>query len=153
MPTPAIANPFLTLASLALNRPFEAITVKDLEAVEQRAIEAIEKSGPFFPWFITCYPTKAILRSDQWELGEKLLRFLWRGDYIFGAKPGGYHHFKGGLYTVERTAIFLEGPRFEQVVIYFGLKDPAKVFVRPLREWCEIVLWPDGEYRLRFMRI
>lgn len=116
----------------------------------------LKPEPPLFPKLLEAlggHFSAETLSPAKQELAEKILRFLWRGENTGDVRPGTYKHFKGNLYTVEKIALLLKGQSEEPAVIYFANNDPSKVFVRPLCEWYDIVLWPDGEYRLRFMRV
>ena len=58
-------------------------------------------------------------------------------------KPGKYRHFKGNEYVVMDVGYHTETS--EAMVIYYDCKDPAKVWVRPLSMWNEIVKRDDYE--------
>jgi len=150
MPTQFIVDPFIPLAAIALGKLEHAVTPEERNEAQVRASLAVTFGAPFHERFLGYYPPKT-QSGEQVDKTEKLLRLFWRGDLDYEVFPGGYQHFKGGLYTVEQIALLLEGSKEEVAVIYFGIQDPSKVFVRPLREWYHIVLWPDGEYRPRFM--
>jgi hypothetical protein len=63
--------------------------------------------------------------------------------------PGLWDHFKGGVYLLESLASWTSGDD-EQVVIYTSLLTGSK-YVRLVSQWCEVVQWPDGKYRSRFV--
>ena len=85
------------------------------------------------------------------EQAEKLLLCIWRGEVeeAYAPTPGPYQHFKGTIYIVQSRALLLQGPKEEWAVVYGNSEG---IFVRPLREWAELVLWSDGEYHPRFKR-
>lgn len=59
-----------------------------------------------------------------------------------------YRHFKGGLYIFLGYARHSETK--EEMVVYITV--PTKeVWVRPKALWEEIVRWPDGQMRPRFI--
>jgi len=64
---------------------------------------------------------------------------------------GNYTHFKGGRYRVVATAQHTETN--ETLVIYLGFegRGAGGVWARPLASWVEVVQWPDGEMRTRFI--
>lgn len=62
--------------------------------------------------------------------------------------PGVWDHFKGGIYLVERTARSADTD--EPVVVYLSLVH-GTWHVRRLDQWFEIVTWPDGRARGRFV--
>jgi hypothetical protein len=66
-------------------------------------------------------------------------------------KPGVYQHYKGGLYTVLGVAEDCTNTRDKtELVIYVSLKD-GKIYCRELKEFSEIVEWPDGGQKPRFV--
>lgn len=64
---------------------------------------------------------------------------------------GKYAHFKGGRYRVLSMALHTETE--QDLVIYMGYegKGAGGVFARPLSSWVEVVKWPDGSMRPRFI--
>src|SRR5208282_5361613 len=66
------------------------------------------------------------------------------------AKLGGiYDHFKGGIYLIRDFSSWASG-RGELVVEYLSMLFGTK-HSRIGSEWCEVVQWPDGKYRSRFV--
>lgn len=63
---------------------------------------------------------------------------------------GKYRHFKGNEYVVMDIGYHTETS--EAMVIYYDCKNPAKVWVRPLSMWTEIVK-RDGYEGPRFIWI
>ncbi len=61
---------------------------------------------------------------------------------------GKYRHFKGNEYVVMEVGTHTETE--EEMVIYYACKDPAKIWVRPLSMWNEIVK-RDGYEGPRFI--
>ncbi len=60
-----------------------------------------------------------------------------------------YEHFKGGKYRVLFEGFHSDHK--EPVVIYVSMIY-GTVWVRPTNEWDEMVEWPDGKMRTRFIR-
>jgi len=91
------------------------------------------------------------LANDQVQLAVAL-REAVNNSWISDAGPrmhhGLYDHFKGGVYSSERVALWVEDG--SPVVIYVSLANGA-TFVRKCSEWNEVVQWPDGKYRSRFV--
>lgn len=58
-----------------------------------------------------------------------------------------YRHFKGGLYSV--LCVAADAQTFGSVVVYYSVLDGGR-WTRPLAEWDEPVVWPDGVTRPRF---
>ena len=66
-----------------------------------------------------------VVMCSKSDKGEKMIKNGW------------YWHFKGGLYEVIGTATHTETG--ETMVIYHGLNNPEKVWVRPASMWNETV--------------
>lgn len=69
---------------------------------------------------------------------------------------GIYQHYSGRYYLAIGTGFYTgNDPALNQkrVVLYYSLYDNDLAFsicVRPLSEWNEEVMWPDGRSRSRF---
>lgn len=154
MATHSISNPYRTLAAYALHKQPGVIPESSILEAEKRAKQVCGSDPPLLTKFLNFYtdvePHIQVTTEDT-EMAEKLLRCIWRGEAEEGWKPspGSYQHFKGSLYTVYSVALLLQGPKEEKAVVY---ESTEGTFVRPLREWAELVLWPDGEYHPRFKR-
>ena len=154
MATPSIDNPYRILASYALHKSPDVLPDSVILEARERAKQVCRSDPPLLAKFISFYtdvePHVGVTAEDA-ERAEKLLRCIWRGDVeeAYDPTPGQYLHFKGAFYTVKSTALLLQGPKEELAVVY---SNSDGTFVRPLREWVELVLWPDGEYHPRFKR-
>ena len=81
----------------------------------------------------------------------RLLRCLKDGHtYASHYYDGLWDHFKGGVYTAHGDVKWT-GEEGGNVVIYTSLVN-GETYARHVRVWNEIVLWPDGEYRTRFVK-
>ena len=60
-----------------------------------------------------------------------------------------YDHFKGGVYMIRDFSLWASG-NGELVVEYLSMIHGTK-HARLGSEWCEVVQWPDGKYRSRFV--
>lgn len=70
--------------------------------------------------------------------------------FVRGWDPRGvYDHFKGGVYLLRGLSKWASGEG-EPVVEYTSLLH-ASHHARLVRDWCEVVRWPDGKYRSRFV--
>ena len=115
---------------------------------------------PLLQKFLGYYPPQSTMRKVtaaqlldiSSEEAEGLLQCIWRGDYegVIAPKAGPFVHFKGTTYFCFGEAKLLQGPKEEIAVVY--LNKNGDIFVRPLKEWIEIVKWPDGKYRPRFAK-
>ncbi len=153
MATLSIDNPYRVLAAYALKKQPGTLSEEELVEAENRAKEVCSSDPPLLAKFMSFYKVDPAWKTtvDVAEQAEKLLRCIWRGEVeeAYAPTPGPYQHFKGTLYTVQSVALLLQGPREELAVVY---GDTKGTFVRPLREWAELVIWPDGEYHPRFKR-
>ena len=98
-------------------------------------------------------------REELLALLESLFHPEWRNaapiDPNNWPMPLGiYDHFKGGVYKVRGVSTFASGVMddmaMEEVVEYTSLTS-GKDFTRFHWEWDELVKWPDGKYRARFV--
>jgi len=154
MPTPCISNPYLHLAAYALGKPIGWTSASDIEYAEKVVAEVLDQDPLLLPHFLKKYPNcerggNGITEAEA----EGLLRCLWRGDYQRALKvaSGPYLHFKGNRYLVYGEGVLLQGPKEEPAVVYANTE--GKIFIRPLKEWIEIVKWPDGSYNPRFLPV
>lgn len=65
-------------------------------------------------------------------------------------KLGIYEHYKGGHYRV--LGVGKHSENLEEFVIYEALYDNPKsqLWIRPLAEFTEEIIWPDGVKRSRY---
>lgn len=63
-------------------------------------------------------------------------------------EPGNYKHYKGNMYRVLFMAKHTETE--EPLVIYISLENGG-IFARPESMWTDLVTWPDGKTRPRFI--
>lgn len=145
----------MALACYALHRPVGGVSPDEVEEATRFTLKLKAQDPPLLQKFLSFYPPQDTTRwviADQAEEAEGLLQCLWRGDYegVLDPKSGPFVHFKGTTYLCFGEAKLLQGPKEEIAVVYSSKS--GEIFVRPLREWVEIVKWPDGKYRPRFMR-
>ena len=64
--------------------------------------------------------------------------------------PGIYEHYKSGRYRV--IGVGKHSDNLEEFVVYEALYDnpESKLWVRPLKEYTEKIVWPDGEIKPRY---
>lgn len=91
------------------------------------------------------------LESADAALLQALLEALHYG-WVSKAGPdmlhGCWDHFKGGVYLSEKVVNWVEDG--EPLVIYLSLLH-GTYHARRCAEWNEVVAWPDGRYRSRFV--
>ena len=161
MATPCIPDPYAVIACYVLCRPLGDVSVGDIDAVRVKARGLRYADPPLLPKLLEQYPAillstaqkqMKMVQPSQAEEVEGLLQCIWRGDYDDALNPesGPYVHFKGETYLCFGKATLIQGPKEEPAVVYSHKN--GDVFVRPLREWAEIVKWTDGKYRPRFMK-
>lgn len=155
MPTPCITDPYAALACYALHRPLGDVSAEEIDQAKAIVLRLQSQDPPLLQKFLACYPPQDPMwktTTDKVEEAEGLLRCIWRGDFERTLNPetGPYIHFKGTLYLCYGKALLIQGPKEETAVVYSNQK--GDIFVRPLREWAEIVRWEDGKYRPRFVR-
>jgi hypothetical protein len=151
MATPSISNPYRVLAAYALSKSIDFIGEDESIEAEVRATKVCSTDPPLLLKFIELYPS--LPKGGDPGQAEGLLRCIWRGELETSHNPSvgcNYQHFKGNIYRVHFKALLLQGPKEEQAIVY-GRE--GETFVRPVREWGDLVLWPDGEYHPRFMRV
>lgn len=66
----------------------------------------------------------------------------------FGMTHGIWDHFKGGVYLSQSVVRF--AATGEPLVVYVSLGN-GTMHGRLARDWNEVVKWPDGKYRSRFI--
>ncbi len=68
-------------------------------------------------------------------------------------QPGIYEHYKGGRYHV--FGVGKHSETLEEFVIYEALYDnpESKLWVRPLKEFTEEIIWSDGIKKPRYLFI
>ena len=65
--------------------------------------------------------------------------------------PGVYKHYKGGRYTVLHVADDSTNKRVgNKLVVYVSLTY-GKIKCRDLKEFTQVIKWPDGKKRPRFV--
>lgn len=156
MATPGLGDPFTALGhayrspvnhlkDLPLTKEeVAAVTVRVLKIVNAHTSPA-EMARDFFEG------AKETPSDEIFAAATKLFECLRNGWYIAPEKlpRGVYDHFKGGVYRLERFSSWASG-RGEQVCGYLSMLFGTD-HTRYAWEWCDIVEWPDGKYRPRFV--
>lgn len=62
---------------------------------------------------------------------------------------GIYDHFKGGVYLLDGISYNVDSDKLS--VEYVSAFNATKRFNRLAEKWAEIVCWPDGHYRSRYV--
>jgi hypothetical protein len=154
MTTYFIANPYEVLARYALGKS-SGISENDVRDAKSFAERVCSEDPPLLEKFLSYYPPQNPMRKvtvDQMEEAGGLLHCIWRGEYdrVLDPEAGPYVHFKGETYLCYGKALLIQGPKEDPAVVYSN--KAGDVFVRPLREWVEIVKWSDGKYRPRYLK-
>jgi hypothetical protein len=162
MSTPGIKDVFRRIVSIVDHMPEENVTKARRSqikmacfaatAVEEPALERFLGDGSFFERLFRELNMKpgALDPEAQGEL-VGLLECLWRRDISdagWDMTHGVYEHFKEGVYLttgVSRDADTGE-PRVEYISLLHGSKHNRRA-----EQWREVVKWPDGRYRSRFV--
>lgn len=76
-------------------------------------------------------------------------RVGWVSDAGPTMQHGTWDHFKGGVYSSTQVVINVDTQ--EPSVVYLSTIF-GTWFVRTCQEWNELVQWPDGQWRSRFVR-
>lgn len=141
MVTPSIANVYDALSDIADKPVDEAVVSKlldDPDCFEKFVVQAVRKYKP--------------LSAEEVYLARGLLGCM-RNNWISEAGPdmkhGVWDHFKGGVYLSEGLGLNTDTDELE--VEYLSFIDGAR-YHRRCSSWNEIVQWPDGAYRSRFVR-
>lgn len=124
------------------------------EAIKLHAMQGDRAKGRLVDEFLLRSsqhsPGRPELSSGWVELAQQMLECL-RDGFLTDSPPklGIYDHFKGGVYLVTGHAIWASGsgePTVEYTSMLFGRKNN-----RLTSQWVEVVAWPDGRYRSRFV--
>lgn len=92
-----------------------------------------------------------LLDVQDADIVEGLLKCLhhgWRSEAGWDMKHGIWDHFKGGIYRSERVerCADTDEPRVSYLSMLFGTPHSRRAI-----QWNEVVQWPDGKYRSRFI--
>jgi hypothetical protein len=92
-----------------------------------------------------------ILSADDTTLVQGLLECLhhnWVSRAGWDMQHGVWDHFRGGVYLSDRVERCADGgePRVSYLSLIYGTWHSRRA-----AQWNEVVLWPDGKYRSRFV--
>ena len=152
MTTPCVPNPYDVVAAYAIGKPSPWVSREEAEAADAAIRKSCVGDPPFLDRFLAQYPAQEHRNPQQAIEVEELLQCIWRGEFkeAFNVKSGPYIHFKGTTYLCFGIGTLIQGPKEEVAVVYSNKE--GEVWIRPLDEWVEVVKWPDGKYRPRFMK-
>ena len=68
-------------------------------------------------------------------------------------RPGVYLHQKGNRYRVIGTALDATNARDGGTVVVYESEDGGARYCRDIAEFVELVTWPDGSVRPRFVPV
>lgn len=161
MATPSITDVFRRLASHVLGIAESSVTAEHKAVYKKFAQESCDSSNanPYTAFLskVTGAGTKTSLNSAQIAEVTGLLELVhhdthnspsWMSTAGRFMPLGVYDHFKGGVYLVDRVELCADSHEFR--VSYLSLVH-ATYHSRRASEWNEIVVWPDGKYRSRFV--
>lgn len=151
MTTPSISDVYETLAELAgLEYHPEAVEVRAL--LDQAFIDAQRLGGKALKEFGRLRDTRMpALTPEQEQLVEGLFDCKANG-WVSNAGPfmrhGVWDHFKGGLYMSTGGGQDAESGFWQvrYISLYHGTEHHRRAV-----SWNEVVKWPDGRYRSRFI--
>lgn len=160
MATPGIKDIYVRLASRFFKTAAdEDVTDKMREHVEALVhgiilIEPETEQASFVSRFVAHMDKSdgVTLTADETDEVEGILDALNFGSWIMDPDElslGVYDHFKGGIYMVRGFSSWASG-NGERVVEYTSLIHGTH-HTRLADQWCEVVQWPDGMYRSRFV--
>lgn len=95
--------------------------------------------------------TKSQPTKEEIDLIEKLAQAQkehWISDAGPTMQHGVWDHFKGGVYLSSQVVVNVDN--LEPSVVYLSMIY-GTWFVRRCSEWNELVEWPDGKWRSRFV--
>jgi len=159
MATPGISDVYYWIAVVSM--PDKAPSDFDLEAVKSiiHRVLAVEPDhhGLHLPRFMELaqaelgpsYQAPDVAESNAIE---GLFLALRTADAITTTDPlafkhGVYDHFKGGVYKSNKLGLFANDAQYVDYTSLTYGTDHARF----LKEWSEVVQWPDGKYRSRFV--
>ncbi len=150
-------DPYLTLASIFYSVRPEDLTPQELSVCEMfdRLAERQPPRSSFAAEFTTAMfhdggHGKPLTGEDS-ALVQGFLMAIHRG-WVSKAgwvmKHGIWDHFKGGIYRSERVERCADTgePRVSYLSMLFGTPHSRRA-----SQWNEVVMWPDGQYRSRFV--
>lgn len=154
MATPFIADVHLRLAVLIFNQNESELRLgarQVMRDLEQDLVKDLDTYSvePIKEYLQVWYPQLATAPAAL-EEAAKLLRCLVC-NYVTPSPPwlmGIYDHFKGGVYKMGLMANDASngGDVMNYTSLTFGTDHTRKV-----HEFGEVVMWPDGEFRSRFV--
>jgi hypothetical protein len=152
MATPGFGEPYTKLTELFLGN---TTTDHERSVVHRMVDEAILSTGDsllnrFLQRVSALVPDK-VAGADH-ALVDGLLRCIANGWYtgpLTLKENGIWDHFKGGVYLKTGHGSWASGdgePVIEYISMIYGTKH-----YRLASQWCDVVQWPDGGYRSRFV--
>lgn len=164
MATPGIRDPHRRLASYFLAIPEDQISVEQRRQVKEVVFDILAKAleeGKDVNSLASEFEARTNVGVDftPETLSEingllEMLQFGiskthgWLSEAGAHMPLGIYDHFKGGIYMADRIQTCTSNNELE--VSYFSCVS-GRWFGRHCWEWNEVVKWPDGKYRSRFV--
>jgi len=66
-------------------------------------------------------------------------------------RHGAWDHFKGGVYISTQVVMNVDSQEAQEPMVIYCSATYGTWFARRCEEWNELVEWPDGKYRSRFV--
>jgi hypothetical protein len=141
----------------ASGRPLTPEELAEIKSILSGVLEhrAHPEGSSLVSRFVQGMPKGNWLNTQAMELAQGLLECL---DPYQAYSPytnpasimeGIWDHFKGGVYLKSGQGSWASGNN-EPVVEYISMIYGSKHY-RLVDQWCEVVQWPDGKYRSRFV--
>lgn len=162
MTTKGIRDPHRYLAAQFLNLPEESITIDLRKMVKEVTFQVLTQTQEVSPLVFAHAFMSRMKDSSRFNAAAintiaGVLEMLhygidkqhgWLSESGYHMPLGVYDHFKGGVYMVDRVLRWAEDG--EPVVSYLSLTE-GSWHGRRCSEWAEVVQWPDGKFRSRFV--
>lgn len=162
MATPGIRDPHRRLAARFFYIPEDEVTIEQRREVKAIVFDVLTKAEEKTPPFFVDAFMRRMEDHTRFTVGEinemaGLLEMLhygidknhgWLSEMGPHMPLGIYDHYKGGVYMADRVLQWEEDGA--PIVSYLSMTI-GRWFGRRCAEWAEVVQWPDGKYRSRYV--
>jgi len=134
----------------AVSAVYEATRVNDPLGDEEDQDSELDR--PAYDRFLESSDRIRLVSPEDTDVVRGLLQCIQENrdpDQHHPPRVGVYDHFKGGIYLITGYSIWASG-KGEKVIEYTSLLFGTRA-TRLQSEWNEVVKWPDGVYRTRFV--